>query len=97
MTLRNTPEQVTLTREQRWVAHHVMLDRIELEAKAPGDTEPPPMEVFEVFEKLEAGEPQFTSSERQYLCRELRRYADAVNTPERDEPVARSLLETLEE
>ncbi|MHC3439444.1 DUF7853 family protein [Natrialbaceae archaeon A-gly3] len=97
MTLRNTREQVTFSREQQWVAHHVMLDRIELEAKAPGETEPPPMEVFQVFEKLEAGEPRLTSSERRCLCRELRRYVEGVNTPERDESVARTLLESLAE
>ena len=97
VTLRNTPEQVTLTREQRWVAHHVVLDRIELEAKAPGETGPPPIELFQVFEKLEAGEPRLTSSERRYLCRELCRYVDAVSTPQRDEPVARSLIDSLTE
>ena len=97
MTLRNTREQLTFSREQRWVAHHVMLDRIELEAKAPGETEPPPIEVFQVFEKLEADELRLTSSERQCLCSELRRYVDGVNTPERDESVARSLLDSLAE
>lgn len=99
MNVRNSPAQVDhqLSREEQWIAHHVMLDRIELEAKAPGDTDPPPLEVFRVFEKLEADHPRLTSSERRCLCRELRRYVEGVNTPERDESVARSLLEALEE
>ena len=98
MTVQNPREQTNfeLSREEQWVLHHVLLDRIELEAKAPGETEPPPLEAFRLFEKLEAGELRFSSRERRCLCRELRRYVDAVTVPERDESVVRSLLETFE-
>lgn len=86
-----------LSREEQWVLHHVLLDRIELEAQAPADTDPPPITVYRVFEKLEAGTHQFSRYERQGLRDELHKYAEAMNTPERDQPIVERLLDKLQQ
>jgi hypothetical protein len=53
---------LSLSPEERWTLHHVLLDRIEQEATAaePTGVEPPPVEVFQAFETLDAGETSFT-------------------------------------
>lgn len=85
-----------LTREEQWVLHDVMLDRIEMELCVPKDAEPPAIEVFHVFEKLEAGTYQFSEAERQCIREELRRYANARDTPERDVSVIERVVDRLE-
>lgn len=59
-----SPRSVTLSlpREEQWTLHHVLLDRIEREALAeePGKIDPPPIEIFQAFATLEAGETSFT-------------------------------------
>jgi hypothetical protein len=58
------PRSVTLSLppEQYWTLHHVLLDRIEQEATAedPASIDPPSIEVFQAFERLDAGETSFT-------------------------------------
>ncbi len=85
-----------LSREEQWVLHHVMLDSIEMESRAPENADPPPLAVYQVFEKLDTGTRRFTGHERRCIRDELRRYADAENTPDRDKPIAKSILDRLE-
>ncbi|WP_306053907.1 DUF7853 family protein [Natronococcus wangiae] len=89
--------RINLSREEQWVLHHVMLDRMELEAQSPADTDPPSIAVYRVFEKLEAGTHQFSQSECQCLQDELRQYAEVVNTPKRDQPIADRLLDKFQQ
>ncbi len=93
---RHHESALDLSREEQWVLHHVILDRMELEARAPADTNPPPVAVYRVFEKLEAGTHRFSRCERQCLRDELDRYAEAADTPERDRPIAERLLDKLQ-
>jgi hypothetical protein len=85
-----------LTREELWVAHHVLLDRLELEAQAPTATDSPPLAIRRAFEKLDVGRYQLTRREHRYLRDELRQYAAAEETPTRDRPIAQRILEKLE-
>lgn len=79
-----------LSHEERWLLHHLLVDRLELAARSP-DADRPPADVYRLFEKLEAGSHRFTPAERRRLRTELARYAEARDTPERDRPVARRL------
>lgn len=85
-----------LTREELWVAHHVLLDRLELERRAPVVTDSPPLAISRAFEKLDAGRYRLTRREHRYLRDELRQYAAAEETPARDRPIAERMLDKLE-
>lgn len=58
------PHSITLSLppEEQWTLHHVLLDRIEQETttKDSANVDPPPLEVFQAFETLDAGETSFT-------------------------------------
>lgn len=56
---------LSLPAEEQWTLHHVLLDRIEAEPTAPEPStiDPPPVEVFQAFETLDAGETAFTLAE----------------------------------
>ena len=86
---------VELTREEQWVLHDVLLDRIEMELQLPAETDAPSLEVFRVFEKVESGSYRFSEEERQRIEEELRRYADARDTPERDVSVVERVVDRL--
>lgn len=81
-----------LSRAQQWVLHHVLLDRIELGANAPETVDPPSPAVYRAFDKLDHGSVRFTRRERHRLCEEVRRYAEAAETPDRDRPTAERVL-----
>ena len=53
---------LSLPPEEQWTLHHVLLDRIEREARAEdaATVSPPSVEVYEAFETLDAGETSFT-------------------------------------
>lgn len=97
MATLNEPSRSTLnlSREEQWVLHHVMLDRIELELHAPETTDPPSIAVYRVFEKLENGIHRFSQRERQCIKEELQQYADAAETPSQDRPIADRILTQL--
>jgi hypothetical protein len=84
-----------LSRDEQWILHHVMLDRIELEAQHPNDTDPPPFAVYRAFEKIEAGTHRFSWDEYQCLIDELHQYANSTHTPKRDQPIVEQLLNKL--
>ena len=86
-----------LSREEQWIVHHVLLDRMELEARAPVDAEPPPIEVFRIFEKIEAGVEQFSPKELQHLAEELSRYTERSEAPSQDRSTTQRLCSYLQE
>ena len=61
----DTTVTLSLSPEEQWTLHHVLLDRIDQEATSgePSRTDPPPLEVFRAFERLDAGRTNFTRSE----------------------------------
>lgn len=93
---RQSEHALDLSRDEQWILHHVVLDRMELEAQAPADTDAPPVALYRVFEKLEAGTYRFSQREYDCLRDEVREYVECAETPERDRPVAERLLDELE-
>lgn len=94
----NEREQLSLdlSREEQWVVHHVLLDRIESERQSPEDADPPSLAVFRAFEKLEAGTHRFSPSECRCLEDELRQYADADGIPDCDLAATKRVLKQIE-
>lgn len=73
----------------------MLLDRIELEQRSPTSTDPPPLEVFHAFDKLEAGEHLFTPAELRQMRRELRRYLERTGGSSPDRETARRVVEAI--
>lgn len=67
MTTSDLPDRsrsisLSLSREAQWTLHHVLLDRIDRAetADTPTSDDPPPVEVYQAFETLDAGSTCFT-------------------------------------
>ena len=86
----------SLSRDEAWTVHHVVLDRIEAEATAT-DREPPSIDVFRVFEKLENGTAQFTRTELQALRFELDSYRASDRSSDRDDDHLVAIVERLDQ
>lgn len=70
---------LSLTVEEEWTLHHVLLDRIDAES-TPTDSprgEPPSLEVFRAFERLDAGETTFTVAQLEAVRSVLAAYHHA--------------------
>ena len=61
----DTTVTLSLSPSERWTLHHVLLDRIEQESTSgePSRTDPPPIEVFRAFDRVDAGRTTFTRSQ----------------------------------
>ena len=70
---------LSLPRDAQWTLHHVLLDRIDQEATetAPTSVEAPPIEVFQAFETLDAGETSFTIAQLEAIQAVLLEYHHA--------------------
>lgn len=71
---------LSLPPETAWTLHHVLLDRIEREAAetAHASVEAPPIEVFQAFETLDAGETSFTIAQVEAIQTVLMEYHHAT-------------------
>ena len=71
---------LSLSSEVAWTLHHVLLDRIEREAAeaTPASVEAPPIEVFQAFERLDAGETSFTIAQVEAIQTVLMEYHHAT-------------------
>ncbi|SDQ30543.1 DUF7853 family protein [Natronobacterium texcoconense] len=87
--------EVTLSREERWVVHHVLTDCID---DAVDEDESPPSWVLDVFETVEEREKSdvLTGPEARRLHEELTSYLDDSETPERDVEHGAAVAERLE-
>jgi hypothetical protein len=66
---------LSLTPEQHWTLHHVLLDRIDQEStEVTADAGPPPLEVFQAFEMLDSGSSQFTLAQLEAIQDVLAEY-----------------------
>ncbi|WP_290810494.1 hypothetical protein [Halovivax sp.] len=83
---------VDLSREQRWVVHHVLADRAE-ESIDAGDR--PPAWLVDLFERIESGPATITTRQATRLEAALAVYAAAEGTPDRDRPVASAVVDEL--
>jgi hypothetical protein len=71
---------LSLPPETAWTLHHVLLDRIEREAveAASASVEAPPIEVFQAFERLDAGNTSFTIGQLEAIQTVLVEYHHAT-------------------
>lgn len=84
-----------LSSAELWILHHVLLNRIELEERSPSTADPPPLEVFQAFDKLEAGEHLFTPTELRRMRTELRQYIKRTDGPGQDRQAARRVIDRI--
>ena len=84
---------LSLTPEQHWTLHHVLLDRIDQEStEATVDTGPPSVEVFHAFEMLESGNAQFTLAQLTAIREVLAEYHHSPTWWEVERPQLEQLL-----
>ena len=86
---------LSLSLEEHWTLHHVLLDRIEQERKAtePTGVEPPPVEVFQAFETLDAGETRFTIAQLDAIQTVLATYQHSTTWWEHERARIKQLLQ----
>ncbi len=86
--------EVTLSRDEQWVVHHVLSNR--LDEALDGD-ETPPEWVLESLEAVEAdAETQLTGSQADRLYTALTAYVDREDAPEGDVVHGSAVLDALE-
>ena len=90
---------LSLPREEQWTLHHVLLDRIEQEATAkdPASIDPPPVEVFQAFETLDAGKTSFTIPQLTAIQTILAEYHHSPTWWEIERPQIEQLLHHVAE
>ena len=90
-----SPQSITLALplDKKWTLHHVLLHRIEQEQTATNPTgiDPPPLEVYQAFDTLDAGESRFTPRQLEAVQDVLATYQRATDWWE----LERSQLEQL--
>ena len=93
------PPSITLSLppEEQWTLHHVLLDRIDQKTTV-GDTaevDPPPVEVFQAFETLNAGETSFTIAQLKAIQDVLAEYHHSPTWWEIERPQFEQLLHRI--
>ncbi|WP_246998839.1 hypothetical protein [Halosolutus gelatinilyticus] len=86
--------EVTLSREEQWVVHHVLSERVDA---ALDEDEAPPTWTLDLFETIEAGEKTLTGAQARHLYDELTAYVNRDETPSEDVVHGSSVLSRLEE
>lgn len=83
--------------EERWTLHHVLLDRIEQESTAAKSSEidPPSIEVYRAFERLDDGETSFTIHQLEAMQAVLSAYHHSPTDWELERPAIEALLERV--
>ena len=87
--------EVTLSRDEQWVVHHVLSNRLD---EAIDADEAPPEWVLEVFDTLETDgdTDRLTGYQADHIYTELSAYVDREETPDRDVDDGSAVLEQLE-
>lgn len=96
MASETQPCPLNLSPEEQWTLHATLLDRIEKEATDPDSSDPPPLSVYKVFEKLENESTRFTSHERKSISLVLEDALDDDDLPERDRTAMERMIGRLE-
>jgi hypothetical protein len=88
---------LSLSLEDRWTLHHVLLHRIEQEATAPNatDVDSPPLEVFQAFDTVNDGTLRFTDAQLEAIQAVLAEYQRATNWWELERAQIETLLERV--
>lgn len=90
---------LSLSDEERWTLHHVLLDRIEAESTVTDSSrvDPPPVEVFRAFERLDGGETSFTVAQLAAVRSVLSEYHHSPTWWEVERPRIERLLHRVSE
>lgn len=95
------PRSVTLSLppEEHWTLHHVLLDRIEHERTSEESThsEPPALEVYQAFERLDTGRTSFTLGQLEAVRAVLADYHHRTSWWEIERAQVESLLHRITE
>ncbi|MDQ2049951.1 hypothetical protein RBH26_05590 [Natronolimnohabitans sp. A-GB9] len=88
--------EVTLSRDEQWVAHATLVDYID---GAIDDDETPPSWAIDLLEEIEAGNGTdvFTGRQMQRLTDAMSDYLDREDVPERDCVHGSNVVERLED
>lgn len=96
-----SPRTVTLSlsTEEQWTLHHVLLDRIEAESTVsePSRVDAPPVEAFQAFETLDRGETSFTVAQLATIRSVLSEYHHSSSWWEIERPRIEQLLHRVSE
>jgi hypothetical protein len=90
---RSETREIELSREERWVVHHVLSKRVD--DAIDGDTVPPEW-VLEVVETIEADEETLTVQQAHNLHDTVTAYAEDSDAPREDLPHATAVIDRLE-
>ena len=86
----DSPIALDLSREERWVAHHAVLARVERDLDADDD----PSEARELLRKLEEEDADYDADELRLMRDCLDSYLE--DAPDRDAEPGRSALDSVE-
>ena len=90
------PPSITLSLppEEHWTLHHVLLDRIDQESTAEdtAKADPPSVEVYQAFERLDTGETTFTLAQLEAIQEVLAEYHHSPTWWEIERPQFEQLL-----
>ncbi|WP_254522259.1 hypothetical protein [Natrinema caseinilyticum] len=88
--------EVTLSRDERWVVHYVVSNRLD---DALDADETPPEWILEVLETVETGgeTDRFTGTQADRLYDAVTAYVDREETPDRDVSDGSTVLDRLED
>ncbi|ELY56982.1 DUF7853 family protein [Natronococcus jeotgali] len=98
MSSRSRPTRSTtlsLSHEERWTLHHVLLHRIEQEETAADatDVDSPSLELFQAFDTIDDGRLRFTEPQLEAVQRTLAAYQRSTGWWELERSEIESLLE----
>lgn len=88
-------QSLEFSRDAEWAIHHALLQRIEANTRGAAADDLPPLAVYRLVDKLEAGDHRFTRRERWCLLDELDQRLASDETPARDRPVLESVRDRL--
>lgn len=88
---------LSLSLEDRWTLHHVLLHRIEQEETATNatDVDSPPLEVFQAFDALDDGTLRFTGDQLEAVQNVLAEYQRSSDWWELERAPIERLLEQV--
>ncbi|MFC4438277.1 MULTISPECIES: DUF7853 family protein [Natrialbaceae] len=88
---------LSLSLEERWTLHHVLLHRIEQEETATNatDVDSPPLELYQSFDTVDDGELRFTDAQLEAIQNVLAEYQRSTDWWELERSRIEHLLERV--
>ncbi|MFB6105230.1 MAG: hypothetical protein ABEJ57_09175 [Halobacteriaceae archaeon] len=86
--------ELPLDRPEAWVAHHAVLDHVEL---VVADDQSPPRRELALLEKIEGGTHIFTATELDRLRELCADHSTGEDIPDRDADAAATVIEEIDD